>query len=88
MARVEGEPAGCAALIRLGPYAVVDHVATLPECQGRGLASGLIRWLQAASDRPLLLQVVNTLAERIYAKAGFVKQGEIAETMCTLFYSR
>ena len=79
-----------AAILRRGAYAascwvqggegdwLIEHVATLPACRGRGLVQALIEHALAAGKTAgfkrasISFLIGNEAAERCYAKAGFV----------------
>ncbi len=66
------------------PISLISNVATVPALRGRGLATALVMLVQAESPRPLLLEVVEQNAERIYERAGFAVRGELHQTSCWL----
>lgn len=83
IARVEGEPAACGALVDYGDPARLEYVATRPAFRGRGLAQALVRRIQQFG-RPLYLLYTREDARRVYERAGFVPAGELVETDCSL----
>ncbi|MFZ5825448.1 MAG: GNAT family N-acetyltransferase, partial [Bacillota bacterium] len=82
IARVDGEPAACGALVDVGSPARLEYVATRPAFQGRGLALALVQTIQRAAIGPLFLLYTREVAGRLYQRAGFVSAGEVLETEC------
>jgi len=77
---LDGEPAGCLK-VRHTPVAVrLDRVFLLPEFQGRGIGTGLIReqmGIAEAKGLPLRLQLLRVNpARRLYERLGFRLTGE------------
>jgi ribosomal protein S18 acetylase RimI-like enzyme len=70
-----GRPVGYLCILRKVDHDFIDEVALLPEAQGRGLGSSLVRDVMvAASERgvPVRLSVlVNNPARRLYERLGF-----------------
>ena len=84
LARVDNVPVAVAALHEGEGCSLVQEVATRPTHRRRGLATALITWLQRRATTPLLLQVSNPEAERIYTRAGFRVWGELEQVTCRL----
>jgi GNAT superfamily N-acetyltransferase len=84
LASVGGQPAGCAYVFQ-GPEAgLIEDVATLTSFRRRGVATALITAIQNDATGPLLLEVIDEGAARVYARAGFHDCGEYRETLCWL----
>ncbi len=70
-----GTPVGYLCVLREEDHDFIDEIALLPEAQGRGIGSALVRDVtQAAGDRgvPVRLSVlVNNPARRLYECLGF-----------------
>lgn len=86
--------AGCATVYRLPsmthgarPFAVVEHVVTAPDYQGRGCASTLLRralqWAreQGCYKAMLITGRRDAHVHRLYQKAGFTQDGFTAYTV-------
>lgn len=84
LAYVEGVAAASLSVLDAQPIGLISNVATVPEFRGRGLATALVALAQMESRGPLLLEVVEENAERIYRRAGFETRGELHQTSCWL----
>jgi GNAT superfamily N-acetyltransferase len=84
LARVDGVPAACAMLLQLPEIGLIEDVATAPSYRRRGLASALIRQIQSHTSTPLLLEVSDEGAQRIYTRAGFEVRAAIQRWHCWL----
>jgi GNAT superfamily N-acetyltransferase len=65
-------------------WGLVTNVATTPPYRRRGLATTLMRQVQSESIHPLLLEVVEDDAQRVYERVGFSVQGELHQSSCWL----
>lgn len=84
IARVDDEPAACAALVDHGRPYRLEYVATRPSFQGRGLAFALVQQIQREAQGPLFLLYTRENAGRLYRRAGFTPAGDLVETECWL----
>jgi GNAT superfamily N-acetyltransferase len=84
IAWVDGEPAATAMCFQTATAGLVESVATRPAYRRRGLASALIARIQAETCTPLLLDVEEANAERIYVRRGFVVVADAPEWSCWL----
>jgi GNAT superfamily N-acetyltransferase len=84
VATVDGVPAACAMLLQLPEVGLIEDVATAPPYRRRGLATELIRRIQSQASTPLLLEVSDEGAQRIYTRAGFEVRAEAQEWHCWL----
>jgi GNAT superfamily N-acetyltransferase len=84
LATIDGVPAACAMLLQLPEVGLIEDVATAPSHRRRGLASELIRRLQSQASTPLLLEVSDEGAQRIYTRAGFQVRADVREWHCWL----
>jgi GNAT superfamily N-acetyltransferase len=80
VARVDGVAAAAVALFLDEASGLIVNVATVPAYRERGLATALIARAQSVARRPLLLEVVEANAERVYRRAGFEPWGELRQT--------
>ena len=69
--------------VAIGPdEGFIEFVGTLPECQGKGVATALMRAIMDSTPHPrLVLEVVssNTGAHALYQRLGFVEFARIPE---------
>lgn len=65
-------------------WGLVTNVATTPSYRRRGLATALMQQVQAESIHPLILEVVEDDAQRVYERVGFNVQGELHQSSCWL----
>ncbi len=84
LARVDGIAASSLTVLDRQEIGLIYNVATRPEYRGRGSATLLVANAQAESKTPLLLEVMEDNAERIYARAGFEVRGALHQTSCWL----
>jgi ribosomal protein S18 acetylase RimI-like enzyme len=80
VARVDGEPAVCAAFLDVGGDATVTWVGTVPEARGRGLANRLMRHALAdAQERGCEIStlVATKLGYPVYARLGYRDLGRM-----------
>lgn len=84
LAYVDGVAVASLSAFDAQPISLVSNVTTVPDFRGRGLATALVTLAQAESSGPLLLEVVEENAERIYRRAGFETRGELHQTSCWL----
>ncbi|MBX3000105.1 MAG: GNAT family N-acetyltransferase [Caldilineaceae bacterium] len=84
IAWVDGQPAATAMCFQTEEAGLIESVATRPAFRRRGLASAIIQQIQSDSDLPLLLEVEDNGAERIYARRGFVVAADAPEWQCWL----
>lgn len=84
LARVDGEAASALSVFDTATVGVIINVATRPGFRGRGLASLLLAHAQADSRGPLLLEVTEDKAERVYRRAGFALRGFVEQRVCWL----
>ena len=78
---LDGQPIGRILVLRPPDHMRLVDIALLPEYQGRGIGSELLRELAAQADKagvPLRLRVekTNPGARRLYERLGFVQTGE------------
>ncbi|MCK9904732.1 GNAT family N-acetyltransferase [Parafrankia colletiae] len=70
-----GRPVGYACVIHQSEYDFVEEIALLPEAQGRGIGTNLLRGILRAAQRrgvPVRLSVfVNNPAQALYTRLGF-----------------
>jgi len=70
-----GRPVGYVCVIHQGEYDFVEEIALLPEAQGRGIGTYLLRGILRAAQRrgvPVRLSVfVNNPAQALYTRLGF-----------------
>jgi ribosomal protein S18 acetylase RimI-like enzyme len=84
VAEWDGVLAATAMIVVTPDVGMVTNVATDPPFQRRGLAAALIAQMQAEAREPLLLEVSEDNAERVYRRAGFEFQGELRQDICWL----
>jgi N-acetylglutamate synthase-like GNAT family acetyltransferase len=84
IAWVEDQPTATAMCFQTEEAGLIESVATRPAFRRRGLASAIIQQIQSDSDLPLLLEVEDEGAERIYARRGFVLAADAPEWQCWL----
>ncbi len=84
LARIDGVAASTLTVLDTDEVGLVFNVATVPGYRGHGLATMLVAHAQAWSTRPLLLEVMEDNAERIYVRAGFQVRGELHQISCWL----
>jgi ribosomal protein S18 acetylase RimI-like enzyme/ubiquinone/menaquinone biosynthesis C-methylase UbiE len=79
----EGRPIGTIRIAQRQDAVVIADIAVLPEHQGRGIGSRLLRGVLAEADRhsrPVRLQVLRTNpARRLYERQGFGVEAETPE---------
>lgn len=63
---------------------LIESVATRPAYRRRGLASALVRQIQADAPTSILLEVEDEAVERLYTKLGFTVQAAATEWQCWL----
>jgi ribosomal protein S18 acetylase RimI-like enzyme len=67
-----GRPVGYVCVRHESEYDFVEEIALLPEAQGRGIGTQLLREILAAARRPVRLSVfVSNPAQTLYARLGF-----------------
>jgi ribosomal protein S18 acetylase RimI-like enzyme len=67
-----GRPVGYVCVLHESEYDFVEEIALLPEAQGRGIGTQLLREILAAAQRPVRLSVfVSNPAQALYARLGF-----------------
>jgi GNAT superfamily N-acetyltransferase len=79
IAWVEDQPAATAMCFQTEERGLIEGVVTRPPFRRRGLASAIIQQIQFDSGTPLLLEVDDDGAERIYARCGFVLAADAPE---------
>lgn len=84
VAEWNGVLAATAMVVTTPDVGYISNVATAPAFQGRGLATALIAQAQADAREPLLLEVTEADAERVYRRAGFEARGELRQQICRL----
>ncbi|MCZ2404091.1 ribosomal protein S18-alanine N-acetyltransferase [Paenarthrobacter sp. Z7-10] len=77
VAELEGRIVGYAGLMYIQPIADVQTIAVVPECEGQGIGSALLRELLAEAVRRgagnvmLEVRVDNPRAQQLYLRFGF-----------------
>jgi N-acetylglutamate synthase-like GNAT family acetyltransferase len=84
VAWMNGQPAAAAMCFQTEDRGLIESVATRPAYRRRGLASAIIARIQSDSGTPLLLEVEEDGAERIYARRGFILAADAPEWQCWL----
>ena len=81
VARVDGVVAASLAVCDGDAAGLINNVATVPRFRARGLAGALVAQAQREAPGPLLLEVEEDTAERVYRRAGFEVRGELRSAM-------
>jgi ribosomal protein S18 acetylase RimI-like enzyme len=84
LAQLDGVAAASVTVFDGQEWGLVTNVATTPNYRQRGLATALMRQAQAESKMPLLLEVAEDNAQRVYERVGFRVQGELYQSSCWL----
>lgn len=67
-----GRPVGYVCVIHEREYDFIEEIALVPEAQGRGIGTRLLRDILAAAGRPVRLSVfVSNPAQALYERLGF-----------------
>jgi ribosomal protein S18 acetylase RimI-like enzyme len=67
-----GRPVGYMCVLHESEYDFIEEIALLPEAQGRGIGTRLLRDILAAAGRPVRLSVfVSNPAQALYTRLGF-----------------
>jgi ribosomal protein S18 acetylase RimI-like enzyme len=67
-----GRPVGYVCVVHESEHDFIEEIALLPEAQGRGIGTRLLREILAAAGRPVRLSVfVSNPAQALYARLGF-----------------